>query len=32
MVEQNCQLRSLARTLAHQNEQREQELKLNMAG
>lgn len=27
MVEQNCQLRSLARTLAHQNEQREQELK-----
>lgn len=27
MVEQNCQLRSLVRTLAHQNEQREQELK-----
>lgn len=27
MVEQNCQLRSLVRTLAHQNEQRELELK-----
>eukprot|EP01018_Ginkgo_biloba_P028799 Gb_36757 [translate_table: standard] len=27
MVEQNCQLRSLVRTLAQQNEQREQELK-----
>lgn len=27
MVEQNCQLRSLVRTLAHQNEQREEEIK-----